>query len=47
MASSAEKVPMFLKIHNATCFAWTLNIKWLRKIEPGCRAMQKRLDKGS
>ena len=47
MATNQTKLPLFLKIHNMTCFAWTLKIGWLRKLEPGCRAAQKRVDSSS
>ena len=31
-----KKVPLIVKIHNATCPAWVLNIGLLKKMEPGC-----------
>ena len=31
-----KNVPFLIKIHNATCPAWVLNIAFLKKIEPGC-----------
>ena len=46
MASESGKLPLFLRIHNLTCPAWLLRIGFLRKIEPGCRAVQKRLGEG-
>jgi len=30
-------IPFLVRVHNATCPAWFLNIALLKKIEPGCR----------
>ena len=43
MASQPVKLPLILRIHNLTCPAWLLHIGFLQKIEPGCRAVNKRL----
>lgn len=43
MAAPGKKLPLGLRIHNVTCPAWYLNIGFLRKIEPGCQAVLKRL----
>jgi hypothetical protein len=41
--ATATKLPLWAKIHNMTCPAWLLKINFLRKIEPGCRAVANRL----
>ena len=43
MASKGPELPLLWRIHNLTCPAWNLNVGFLKKIEPGCRAVQKRL----
>ena len=43
MADKEAGLPLIWRIHNMTCPAWLLRIGFLRKIEPGCRAMHKRL----
>lgn len=43
MAEKSKDLPLILKVHNATCPAWILRIGFLKKIEPGCRAVEKRL----
>jgi hypothetical protein len=37
-----EKLPLLLRIHNATCPLWLLKLRALGKFEPGCRAVLKR-----
>ena len=44
MADKGQSLPLIWRIHNMTCPAWVLKIGFLKKIEPGCKAMQKRLD---
>ena len=34
--SETQKTPFVVKLHNATCPLWLLNIAFLKKIEPGC-----------
>jgi hypothetical protein len=31
-----KDVPLIIKIHNASCPAWLLNIGFLKSLEPGC-----------
>ena len=44
--TSGSALPLIWRIHNATCPAWLSRIGFLRKMEPGCRAVQKRLSGG-
>lgn len=45
MAATGGKLPLIWRIHNMTCPAWLLKIGSLQKIEPGCRAVMKRMGK--
>jgi hypothetical protein len=35
--AKGKSIPFLVRVHNATCPAWLLNIASLKKIEPGCR----------
>ena len=43
MASGNAGLSLIWRIHNVTCPAWRFRIGFLRKLEPGCRAVQKRM----
>jgi hypothetical protein len=40
---ASQRLPLILRIHNLTCPVWLLRLRFLMKLEPGCRAVQKRL----
>lgn len=43
--SADANLGLIWKIHNATCPIWLSRIGVLRNLEPGCKAVLKRLSK--